>query len=501
MSFISADEIRTKFSRAMSEMYKQEVPAYGTLLDIVKEVNQQTLDKNPALKAKLEAVGNLDRITEERHGAIRLGKPEELATIRKVFAVMGMEPVGYYDLSIAGVPVHSTAFRPVSDESLRKNPFRVFTSLLRMEQIEDESLRAEAQAILDKRDIFTPRLRELLAQKEQKGGLTEAEADEFVAEATKTFQWHKNATVNKDVYDRLHKVHPLIADIVCFKGPHINHLTPNTLDIDEVQRLMPLRGIDPKAVIEGPARNDALVLLRQTSFKALQEPIAFLDVQGNHRARFGEIEQRGIALKPAGRQTYDKTLADVLATVKPAGDGSNKEEYMRVLNEKFGAAFPKDYDTLRKDNAAFFEYYVTPEGKAAKGSIQRIATLDDLIRKGYVSFAPVIYEDFLPVSAAGIFQSNLGDDARQKEMAVSNQAAFEACLGQKPHDAFELYNGKEQRSIEKVFKDLSIEQKKTNLVAGAVSSKLRGDNFWQAVEDRNQAIRDKHKQGVAHTLQ
>ncbi len=36
----------------------------------------------------------------------------------------------YYDLSQAGVPVHSTAFRPI-DELRSRNPFRMFTSLLR----------------------------------------------------------------------------------------------------------------------------------------------------------------------------------------------------------------------------------------------------------------------------------------------------------------------------------------------------------------------------------
>ena len=38
---------------------------------------------------------------------------EELAGLRRLFAVMGMYPVGYYDLSPAGVPVHSTCFRPI----------------------------------------------------------------------------------------------------------------------------------------------------------------------------------------------------------------------------------------------------------------------------------------------------------------------------------------------------------------------------------------------------
>ncbi len=42
--------------------------------------------------------------------------------LRRLFAVMGMAPVGYYDLSVAGVPVHSTAFRPTTAQALRPIP-------------------------------------------------------------------------------------------------------------------------------------------------------------------------------------------------------------------------------------------------------------------------------------------------------------------------------------------------------------------------------------------
>lgn len=61
--------------------------------------------------------------------------------------------------------------------------------------------------------------------------------------------------------------------MVCFPGCHINHLTPRTLDIDRVQELMPKYGIEPKILIEGPPRREVPILLRQTSFKALEEPV------------------------------------------------------------------------------------------------------------------------------------------------------------------------------------------------------------------------------------
>ncbi len=41
---ITADEIREHFSQAMSAMYQQEVPQYGTLLELVADVNLAVLE-------------------------------------------------------------------------------------------------------------------------------------------------------------------------------------------------------------------------------------------------------------------------------------------------------------------------------------------------------------------------------------------------------------------------------------------------------------------------
>ena len=90
----------------------------------------------------------------ERHGAIRVGTAKELSTLRRMFAIMGMYPVSYYDLSQAGVPVHSTAFRPVDDAALCRNPFRIFTSLLRLELIENVALRERAAEILSPQHLY-----------------------------------------------------------------------------------------------------------------------------------------------------------------------------------------------------------------------------------------------------------------------------------------------------------------------------------------------------------
>lgn len=461
-AYVTTDHIRDLFSSAMSAMYQTEVPLYGTLLKLVANVNQATLAKQPQLAEQLEVNGELARLNVERHGAIRVGTADELAMLRRLFAVMGMLPVGYYDLSAAGVPVHSTAFRPIDSAALARNPFRIFTSLLRLELIDNPQLRAQAAAILAKRDIFTPRVRELICIYEQ-GGLTELQAREFVAEALDTFRWHPTATVDLATYQALQQAHPLIADVVCFRGPHINHLTPRTLDIDEAQLQMPQASMDPKDVIEGPPQRQCPILLRQTSFKALEESIRFADSQqGAHTARFGEIEQRGVALTAKGRALYDALLAKSGGSSQALGDAPlDNQAHQRQLTVVF-TAFPDDFGKLRQQNLAFFTYQLTPAGLAARGrySITSLPDKEALLTQGLLSATPLTYEDFLPVSAAGIFQSNLGITKRaepssgshaasaQQAVPSQSQAQFEQALGACVIEPFALYAEQEQVSYE-----------------------------------------------------
>ncbi|KTC20388.1 hypothetical protein AO391_02815 [Pseudomonas marginalis ICMP 9505] len=450
---VSPDAIRKAFSKAMSDMYRDEVPLYGALMELVTATNAHALENDSALARQLQRTAEIERLGMERHGAIRLGSAEELATISRLFAVMGMQPVGYYDLTPAGVPVHSTAFRAVHERALQASPFRVFTSLLRLELIENPQLRAFAESVLAKRKIFTPGALGLIEQAEQHGGLNTTQADEFVRQALETFRWHPTATVTSAQYQQLSNQHRLVADVVAFKGPHINHLTPRTLDIDHVQAAMPGKGITPKAVIEGPPRRRCPILLRQTSFKALDEPIAFTDAQGSHSARFGEVEQRGVALTPKGRALYDQLLNAARDELGAFPNEANAAHYVHLLEAHF-EAFPDTHTQMREQGLAYFRYFATEQGLAARGQANQPQTLDALIAAGHVDVEPLVYEDFLPVSAAGIFQSNLGDAAQSHYAANSNQAEFEQALGRKTIDELQLYGETQQRSMDECIQAL-----------------------------------------------
>jgi len=430
-------ELRAAFARALSEMYGGEVPAYRTLVEVAAEVNQEVLAaQGPAA----ERLGSIARVTEERHGAIRVGTRDELRQVGDLFAAMGMHPVGFYDLREAGpaaVPVVSSAFRPVDADELATNPFRVFVSVLATDdrRFFPPDLQAEVESFLARRTLFPPELLDLAARAEADGALGGAQAARFLDLATGAFALSPEL-IDRAWYDRLEQVSGVAADIGGVTSTHVNHLTPRVLDIDLLYARMQSRGVEMIDEIQGPPRTDGpAVLLRQTSFRALAEPRLFRAADGSVgrgalRVRFGELEARGVALTPAGRDSYDATGVEDLP------------------------------DTERGLAVAELAYYTVapvrdrPADGRAPGS-----DLSALVDGGWVVLEPVVYEDFLPRSAAGIFRSNLAHDAasdRTQEGAHRDAAWIEGALDRPVHDLFSLYAAQRDASVAATLRTLGV---------------------------------------------
>lgn len=404
MSFRVTAELRARFAASLSQMYGREVPAYTELVDVAAAINAEFLGERSDGGWR----GGNDRVTAERHGAIRVGTPRELRQVGRIFAGFGMYPVGFYDLRDTGatpVPVVSTAFRPIDEEQLELNPFRVFTSMLAVDddRFFSADLRARLSAFLEARTLFGDELLALADTAAARGGLQESDADRLVELATAAFELTSQPT-DRAWYEELAEISAVAADIGGVTRTHINHLTPRVLDIDELYRRLHAGGLQMIDKIQGPPRwNGPDVLLRQTSFRALDEVRRFREpdgtiTPGTTRVRFGEVEQRGVALTPSGRRRYDALMAevDVLAST-----GLSWQEAGRTVWE--ASDFPTDEDGLRREGLAYFTYSVT-------GRADGVTDLDSLIDAGVITATPIVYEDFLPRSAAGIFQSNLTGD-------------------------------------------------------------------------------------------
>jgi uncharacterized glyoxalase superfamily metalloenzyme YdcJ len=167
--YVDSNDLRTTFASAMSTMYKKEVPLYGDLISIVRDTNAETLANTQDISLK-ENGTDQHRLELERHGAIRLGTPYELQTVSRIFAIIGLHPVGYYDLSSAGIPMHATCFRPITPTAFERNPFKIFTSLLRPELVMNTTARQLAIDLLSQRNVFSSELLNILRITEEKQG-------------------------------------------------------------------------------------------------------------------------------------------------------------------------------------------------------------------------------------------------------------------------------------------------------------------------------------------
>jgi uncharacterized glyoxalase superfamily metalloenzyme YdcJ len=477
-------EMQRKLFSELSTMFGREVPLYDRSLAINFLCNRAVCD----LLSERYAIFSirdemLERTGGERHGAIRIGRPDEYQLIARFFGCFDMEPHGFYDMTTVGSksqPIIATAFR-----SEHAPEHRVFTSLLVTDYF-DEQTKDRIETALSTRKVFSDLAISLIGKSEHDGGLSAEDADLLIREATnRIFKWTGHASnygLYKELCDGGFKI---AADIACFERHHLNHLTPNTLCIDlyvaamkfclggidletfirnagvALERLLAAVGpdwitlhfkhlscADAKAICDGPVhtvssdstassllqkllplevqlRNishsgfkeftegpgpDTPILLRQDAYKALTEPVIFHEPDGTtvssgHTARFGEIEQRFYATTRSGRAIYDECLEKIEKIRSSSSDSKNGSSFEDTSLKVF-EVFPNSLEGLLKESLVYACYSPTPLGIAKAGTIDT-CDFGSLCEQGYIERIGQRYEDFLPVSAAGIFASNL----------------------------------------------------------------------------------------------
>lgn len=539
-AYVDRITLQNRLFAQLSRMFGREVPLYDRSLAVNQVCNRVVCDLL-ALKYPGFAMSDEDiEITSgERHGAIRIGTPEEYRWIGRFFAAFAMHPHNFYDMANIGAksqPIVATAFR-----SALNPEHRVFCSLL-LTGYFDAKTKQRIEAVLAQRQVFTDRAKRLIETHERQGGLDERDADALIAEATEhIFKWTGKArdfALYTELCDAGFKI---AADIACFEAHHLNHLTPNTLCMDlytsAMKRCMgelderafrdratsALRRLDAMAdrdhlrlhfrqltpaflgsvesvavspdriaalvdriagslgsgeldlqtyphagfkdFTEGPSA-DTPILLRQDAYKALTERVQFLNADGStteaqHTARFGEIEQRFYATTARGRELYDECLnrAEADRARDPSLSRSDFAAYERRHAEHF-APFPKTLRGLLEAGLVYGRFFATDAGKAA-AAIDTTNPIE-LVDRGFARYEGVRYEDFLPVSAAGIFASNLnqyGTASTADERPIVTREDLEQILGVGIIDTDAAYAGMQARSLLDLYEDLNLTER------------------------------------------
>ncbi|MGH7243976.1 MAG: 2-oxoadipate dioxygenase/decarboxylase family protein [Phycisphaerales bacterium] len=537
-SYANKLQMQHRLFAELSSMFGKEVPLYDKALLVNKVCNRTVV----ALLGKMYpgfsiSDAQLDKTSGERHGAIRIGRPDEYRWIARFFAQFAMEPHNFYDMANVGnksQPIIATAFRSVLNPE-----HRVFTSLLLTDYF-DTKTRARIENVLGTRTVFSDNAKRLIEKGEKQGGLDETDANELIREATRRiFKWTGKARdhqLYKDLCDAGFKI---AADIACFESHHLNHLTPNTFSMDlytaamkfcmgempegefrkrantTLTRLLTFADRDfmklhfkhitreqidglPKAsptgsdvgslidalvarlgegdlqlsrlkhagfkdFTEGPSQ-DTPVLLRQDAYKALTEPVTFTNADGSvvettHTARFGEVEQRFYATTPAGRDLYDKCLTQGDAQ-RDKDPSIVKRDFAAYESQASGAfaPFPKTLKELVDRDIVYSRFAPTAKGLTANGEVQS-TDMHELVAQGFAQIEGLRYEDFLPVSAAGIFASNLsqyGTKATAVERPVYTKARLEEIMGKKIIESDEVYQGIQAKSMLETYSRLGL---------------------------------------------
>ena len=432
--FAEPSAIRDALVDSLTKMYTREVPKFATLLKVVAETNAE---ENGG-RVETPPIG---------HGAVRVSE-SEVGIVAPAFAILGLYPVNYYNLTVAGIPVHSTAFRPL-DPDVRKNLFRMFASVVRPDALSEDKRKLVEELIAGRSNV-DPRLAGLIETHREQGGLTEVQAHKLVEALVATFQKKQQAVVSRERYDALMAAHPIAADVAAFGSPHINHLTPVSTNIDACYKAMQKLGIPLISSIQGPPWwRKVPLFLNQASFIAPEEGFDFEGKPGTHTARFGEWETKdGVALTPKGRELYNQCMAKL-------GVPESDPGYKAALGKAF-EGFPDDLEIMRKQGLVFITYHATEKGLAAKGRGTLPSSIDALIEGGYVGYNPIRYDDFLPVSAAGIFRSNMQEGTKAAQGKEPKQEQLERALGCPILDGDAMYAARQARSALAVAKQLGV---------------------------------------------
>ncbi len=531
-------EMQNRLFSELSTMFGKEVPLYDKSLLVNRICNRAVCDLLAQVHVGFAITDDqLDRTSGERHGAIRIGRPDEYHWIARFFACFAMEPHNFYDMANVGAksqPVIATAFRSVLNPE-----HRVFTSLLLTDYF-DDATRVRIESLLQHRQIFSESAKALIEKSERQGGLDWTDAKALIREGTdRIFKWTGQARDHQLYTELCDAGFKIAADIACFQSHHLNHLTPNTccmdlytasmkfcfgelhepefrrraqrtLDrlatiadrdfmhllfkhlthaqVDAFGRGTPAPGLTAQLVdtlttrlkqpdlvlrelkhsgfkdtTEGPSW-DTPIFLRQDAYKALTEPVTFTNADGStittvHTARFGEIEQRFYACTPAGRDLYDRCLAAAEADKDKHPDlaRTNFDAYEAMYTAHF-KPFPKTLVELLRQGLVYARCTPTPKGLAARGTLTT-TDLHRLADDGHIVFDALRYEDFLPVSAAGIFASNLsqyGTRTTAAQRPVYTQKRLEDIMGRPIINADAAYPAIQAHSILETYDTLGL---------------------------------------------
>ena len=150
----------------------------------------------------------------------------------------------------------------------------------------------------------------------------------------------------------------------------------------------------------------------------------------------------------AGRDLYDAMVAETDARLAAGGSAQGAAEghtRVDVAAQVWRERLPPTERELAVQGLGFFRYRRGPVRPGADHS------LPALLGSGALVAEPIVYEDFLPRSAAGIFASNLTAEGARDDLVCGTPydlTRLSVLIERPVHDPVDLYAAQQQASLD-----------------------------------------------------
>lgn len=442
-NLVAPSWIRTEVVLRILAEFERTMPIYRDMMSVAREIN------NRAGESEAKRLGKI------MHAAIRCASNEELRSIVDVFALMGNQPVNYYDLR-ERVSVESTAFRPTTPEDIQENGFRVFCSRLSMDCIPVED-RPFVEEIVARRQVFSDEFLALIETGKEQGGFDQSQAERFVEFCVRVFCRPEEALISFDEYQKLRDINKVACQILISNALAFNHLTPSVSSVPEAHEEMLAQGIKTIPVWQGPVGQD--VVLRQTSCLAPAITLKFPNgdgtfVEAEYQETFVEFEERLQAPTSKGRELFEDMFDQGKRALELSeGEEGYAEHYYQVMRSAL-ADYPAEPLELWKQGLAYFTFELSSDVESAGPD----EGFDELVTRGIVELIPQQYEDFFGPAATNIFNSNIGLEGVSNVGVAKpdSQKSYEAGMGREVVNMYDYYDAIQEKSKAAVLQKLTV---------------------------------------------
>lgn len=414
MRLVDSDELRSRYIKRVNDHFYIKNHEYAIISDVIKDINNIEMIKSPILLEKLKKQGERDFYIQELELHYKIINQIDLSIVCRIFAVLGLFPVGFILQGSLQNPVPCTLFRPINNSNAKKHYIRIKLSYA-------YASKAYNKTQNDKVDTSKTcqNLKQYIDKFEKNSYFIDSDIEKFLEEVIDYLHPEFNTSkVAQETHNRFLR-----------DGNSICEIRFPTLSLTRTLSMIRKYKFDIDCTVNLPeARKYPLLYNLAKIF--LKSPNICPDQTNVQNDALSQIQlvQRGIALTPKGKSQYSKILAEFFLEQNQCN--KKNDNLQRSINRNF-RKFPDSTSQLYQEGLAYFSFKLKPNIDVSNDKNWNKEDLTDLIYSNHVDVMPIMFDGLMDTQALKINQLD--------ELVKAHKCAFEEKLECAIQDEHEYY--------------------------------------------------------------